>query len=200
MNESCHAYKRVMSRIWTSHATHMNESRGAPECTPCSWVTSHTWTSHVTRITESCHTYERATWRTWGKHTLMSRVTRMNKSCHTCEQVISRIRMNHATSMNESRLHVEFLKIFSIVLSLLVNLVVSWLLRIFTCCRLRSSGRIQKKGTFGTHLRMGNVKQRKIMSRVNRNKCSYRSHVRMGHVNIYIHTYTYIYIYIYIYI
>ena len=26
MNESCHAYERVMSHIWTTHVTHMNES------------------------------------------------------------------------------------------------------------------------------------------------------------------------------
>jgi len=38
MNDSCHTYERVMSHIWTSHVTHMNES-----CHTYEWVMSHIW-------------------------------------------------------------------------------------------------------------------------------------------------------------
>jgi len=42
MNESCHTYEWVMSHIWTSHVTH-------------EWVMSQIWTSRVTHMNESCH-------------------------------------------------------------------------------------------------------------------------------------------------
>ena len=44
MGESCRMYESVMSHIWVSHVTHMDES-------------CHTWVSHVTHVSESCHTY-----------------------------------------------------------------------------------------------------------------------------------------------
>ena len=43
----------VMSHIWRSHVTHMNES-----CHTYEWVMSHMWRSHVTHVKESRHTYE----------------------------------------------------------------------------------------------------------------------------------------------
>ena len=43
----------VMSHMWMSHVTHVNES-----CHTCEWVMSHIWMSHVTRMNESCHTCE----------------------------------------------------------------------------------------------------------------------------------------------
>jgi len=60
----------IMSHIWTSHVTHMNESRHTYECVvshsregcECvvdkyGWVMSHIWMSHVAHMNESCHTY-----------------------------------------------------------------------------------------------------------------------------------------------
>jgi len=64
MNESCHKYERVMSRMsrskwwgrsadaWMSHVTHMNTS-----CHTYEWVISHMWMSHVTHMNESCHAW-----------------------------------------------------------------------------------------------------------------------------------------------
>jgi len=53
MNESCHAYKWVMSQIWMSHVTHMNAS-----CLTYEWIMSHIWMSQVTHMNESCHTQD----------------------------------------------------------------------------------------------------------------------------------------------
>jgi len=44
----------VMSRMWMSHVTYMNES-----CHMYEWVTSHIWMSHVKKMNESCHVDER---------------------------------------------------------------------------------------------------------------------------------------------
>jgi len=73
MNGSCHTYEWVMSHIWMSHVTHMNEP-----CHTYEWVMSHIWTSHATHMNESCHTYERVM-----SHISMSHVTHVNGSCHT---------------------------------------------------------------------------------------------------------------------
>ena len=82
-------YERVMSHIWMSHVTHMNES-----CHTYGWVMSHIWMSHVTHRNVSCHTYEcvmcnkRPSLR-YSLHLLhsncqlSSHVTRMNESCLT---------------------------------------------------------------------------------------------------------------------
>jgi len=75
MNESCHTYEWVMSHIWMSHVTHMNESchewirhvgTHLNICAvlselKCEWVMSYIWMSHVTNMNESCHV--------WTKHT-----------------------------------------------------------------------------------------------------------------------------------
>ena len=49
----CDTYEWVISHVWTSHVTHMNES-----CHTYEWVVSHIRMSHVTHMNESCHTYE----------------------------------------------------------------------------------------------------------------------------------------------
>jgi len=51
MNESCHTYEWVMPHIWMSHVTIMK------------WVVPHTWMSHVTHMNEAhtrTHTYTHA--------------------------------------------------------------------------------------------------------------------------------------------
>jgi len=50
-------YEHVMSHIWKSHVTRMNESRY------CGWLLCHAqavyvWMSNVEQMNESCHTYE----------------------------------------------------------------------------------------------------------------------------------------------
>ena len=99
MNESCHTYEWgchiwisciiyewVMSHIWMSHVTHMNESFHTYE-----WTMSHIWISHVTHMTESCHT-------------CMNYVTHMNEPYHRNEWVISRMNEAHHTWMR----HVKY--------------------------------------------------------------------------------------------
>ena len=90
MNESCHTYEWVVSYIWMSHVTHVNEDN-SPQ--------SHTWMSHVARMNESCHTHEWVMSHAWishaTPHTWMIHVTHMNESCHTCEWVISHIVTSH---------------------------------------------------------------------------------------------------------
>jgi len=128
-NESCHTYEWVMSRIWKSYGTHMNESCHTCACMfdfetredghicagmshvhrKC--VMSHIWMSHVTDMNELCHIYEWVMSEIW-----MSHVTDMNESCHRYEWVMSHIwidfeiredghiraGMSHVTRMNES--------------------------------------------------------------------------------------------------
>jgi len=48
VNESCHTYERVMSCVFR----HVNES-----CYTCKWVVSQMWMSHVTHMNVSCHAY-----------------------------------------------------------------------------------------------------------------------------------------------
>jgi len=85
VNQSCHTYEWVMSHICMSCVIHMNES-----CHTCECATSHLWMSHVTRMNESRHTFE------WVmSHICMSRVIHVNESCHTCECVMSYIVMCH---------------------------------------------------------------------------------------------------------
>jgi len=86
------AVEWVMSHIWMSHVTHMNES-----CHTYEWVMSHIQMSYVTHMNESCHTYR------WVmSHIWMSHVTHMNESWHTYRWVISQIQMSHVTHANES--------------------------------------------------------------------------------------------------
>jgi len=119
-------YEWVMSHIWMSHVTHMNEL-----CHTYEWVMSHVCMSHVTsafskrpspanklytrirhatHMNESCHKYQ------WVMaHLWMSHFKHMNESCHTYEWVNadtwisqvahtneSRTRMSHVTHTNES--------------------------------------------------------------------------------------------------
>ena len=52
-------------------ATHINDALNAPRHTH-EWVMSHLWTSHVTRMNESCHTYEWVMSHIWMSHLLSS--------------------------------------------------------------------------------------------------------------------------------
>ena len=89
MQESCHAYKWILSHIWISQVTHMNKS-----CHTYEWVMSHVWMSHGTHMNESCQTHEWVMSHVWMSHvtrihryqqTSCARVpvTRMIESCHT---------------------------------------------------------------------------------------------------------------------
>ena len=66
-------YEWVMSHMWMSHVTHMNES-----CHTYEWVMSRIWMSHVTHMNESCHTYDTI------------------RSCAQYESVIWHLRGNHS--------------------------------------------------------------------------------------------------------
>ena len=108
-----------MSRIWISHATHMDEKcvtyekryvthmkesgRVMPHI--CVWVTSHIWMiyvihmngyRHITHINESRVTYEWVISHIWRSH-----VTYMNQSCHTYEWVMLQISTSQVTYTNE---------------------------------------------------------------------------------------------------
>jgi len=79
------------------------------------WVMSHIWKSHVTHMNEACHTYA---WvmsqyeyihplSSFNSHMWMSHVTHRSKSCHACECVMSHVSMWHMwkihfTHMDES--------------------------------------------------------------------------------------------------
>ena len=58
MTESC-----LMSHMWISHVTHMNES-----CLTYEWVMSQLWMSHVSCMNESCLTYEWVMSHIWMSH------------------------------------------------------------------------------------------------------------------------------------
>jgi len=81
INESCRAYKWVISNVWMSHGTHMVQS----------WR-SHVWMSHVT------HQHMR---KVWLSHTTHVNVTHMRESCHAYEWVMSHIWMSHVTYLKE---------------------------------------------------------------------------------------------------
>jgi len=95
MNASCQTYECVMSHMWMSHVTHMNES-----CHAYEWIVlynhtyecvmSHVCMRHITRVNisclpASCHTYAGS------------------PVCHTFESDTSRIQMTHVERMNGSR-------------------------------------------------------------------------------------------------
>jgi len=75
MNESCPSCESVVSNVWMSCISHVNELYRTYET-----AMSHIWNSHVTHMSESCHTYEWVT-----SHIRMSHVTHMNESYHTYE-------------------------------------------------------------------------------------------------------------------
>ena len=80
-DQSCRTYEWVMSNIWTSQVTHMNEARHTYE-----WVTWHTNESTGRRpvgfgeISKTPRSHQRCS---LGSGIRMSRVTRGNASCHT---------------------------------------------------------------------------------------------------------------------
>ena len=92
MNESCHAYEWVVSRIWMCDGAQKNVSCHAYEC-----VMSHIWMCHATHMNVSCHTYECVV-----SHLRMCRVTHLNVWWHTYECVVSHIWMCHVTHTNVS--------------------------------------------------------------------------------------------------
>ena len=82
-------YEWVMSHIWMSHVTHMNES-----CHTREWVMSHIRMSHVTHMNESCNTLE------WVmSHVWMSNITHMSKSYHTHAPAVGAIPRHRTTSV-----------------------------------------------------------------------------------------------------
>ena len=93
----------VMSHIWMSHVTHINElshvSHMNESCHTHEWLTSHyeggmshIWMRHLSHMNESCHMYE------WlMSHIWMSHVTHMHGSFHTYDWIISHVRMSHVT-------------------------------------------------------------------------------------------------------
>ena len=77
MNESCHMYEWVTSRIWISQVTHLNEWARNISRHTYEWVMSHVWMSHVTCMNESCHThsFEWVSEKYITSHVWMSRIT-----------------------------------------------------------------------------------------------------------------------------
>ena len=93
MNESCHTYEWVMTRIWMSHVTRADESLYIYD-----WDMSLFRIRPITYIDESCHTYGWVTWHIWmSLFTHMSHVTRMNESRHTHTSVVPHVRISHVT-------------------------------------------------------------------------------------------------------
>jgi len=83
-------YQCVMSRIWMSHVTHMNES-----CHAYEWVMSRIWMGHITYINES-----RTRCVSWYRVPFVWNSTR---TCYvTCQYVMSRMTMSHVTHTNGS--------------------------------------------------------------------------------------------------
>ena len=80
-------YEWVMSHIWMSHITHMNEPYHTYE-----WVMSRTF------LNGTCHTHECVMSQIWLSH-----VTHRNVSCLTYEWVMSRIRVSHIAHTKQSR-------------------------------------------------------------------------------------------------
>jgi len=88
----------VMSYIWISHGTFINESRHIYEwtnlsyttvsdsCHTCEWVMAHMWMSHGTHMYESRHMYTQR---------ILSKVSSI--------WVMSHLWMSHGTHMNSSR-------------------------------------------------------------------------------------------------
>jgi len=118
-NESRDTYEGVMSHMWTSHVTYMNESchanqrvmshknesRDTYEWDTHIWMICHIYErvllrksmSHVKHLTKSCHTYY------WVKsHIWMSHVTLVIESYHACEWVMSHMWISHVTDVSES--------------------------------------------------------------------------------------------------
>jgi len=63
VDESCHTYEWVMSHMWMSHVTHVNES-----CHICEWVMSHVWMSYVTHTNDELNINEGFMCNIWKSH------------------------------------------------------------------------------------------------------------------------------------
>jgi len=85
-------YRWVMSQIWMSHVTYMNES-----CHPCFIVRIYRERDRLFLL----HT-PTDLWCTLRETPIHINVTHMNASCHTCAWVISHIWMSNVTHMNAS--------------------------------------------------------------------------------------------------
>jgi len=90
MDESCNGYERVMSHIWTSHVTHMNESRHTYEWVMWTSCEDATKTASVVKMRggTACHTYQRVM-----SYIRMSQITHIHEACHTYEFVNWAIQM-----------------------------------------------------------------------------------------------------------
>jgi hypothetical protein len=98
----------VVTCMWTSHTTHVDES-----CRTCEWIVPHIWMSHATHVNaddpvvphmwlsyatyvnELCHTFEWVMPHMWTSH-----ATHLNESCHICEWVMPHMWLSHATHVN----------------------------------------------------------------------------------------------------
>ena len=100
--QDVHTYKWVMSHVWMSHVTHVNESY-------------HTWhvtllirvSAHDTRMNESCLMYEWVMSHVWMSH--VSHNTSHDLfvhvyTWHTCEWVISHVWMSHVTHQQQCQI------------------------------------------------------------------------------------------------
>jgi len=104
-------FEWVMSQIWMSHVTHMNEP-----CRTFEWVMSHIWMSHVEHLNASVRRQHRRsplpttcdskhmTWHIWMSHvnTLKWVTSHICMSDVTHEWVMSHIWIIHVTHLNES--------------------------------------------------------------------------------------------------
>ena len=129
--EACHAYEWVMSHVWMSHVTHMNES-----CHAYEWAMSQVWTSAVTHMNWSCHTYE---WYREFIHELSRALQQLLLKFNSCTAVCCSVlqRVSHVTQVG----HDSFMKSRGQLLK-------------FSSCSQKScvTGLIQKRDM--THLRV----------------------------------------------
>jgi len=98
MNDLCHTYKSVVSRIHPYIGTRKSWDNARLSIYACDrshiWVMSHIWMSHATHMNESCHTNVWVMSNIW-----MSHATHMNESCRTYEWVMPRTWIHHITNI-----------------------------------------------------------------------------------------------------
>ena len=219
--ECVRVYEWVMSHVWMSHVTRMNESRMNESCHTYEWVMSHVWmgnvyvgTSHVSHMNEACHT--------WMKH-----VSHMNAR-HTSntpssillvsfkKQITILIDLEVARGAGRRRRHsgakrwilVAFFFLHELPLSVhcvwRAALAVHWL-RGFEKIRAACT-RIHTHAHTPTHIYVHKHAITELFALTQtstlRHKRKYQrvKHTRISHTHAHAHTHTYIYIYIYIYI
>jgi len=95
MNESYHTYEWIISHIWMSHGTHVNEL--------CHTM-SHIWMNLVIHLNGSCHTYEWVMSRTYDasitSHVWMCHLSYEWDMTHTYECATSYMNETWHTHMN----------------------------------------------------------------------------------------------------